>query len=404
MASNSNGTTSPHETPSMELIPDDEDDFRPATSPYGGILSQLWFKGQGPLYVPNGLLQGSPAFADRHGGSNILTIQDVSLDAGHVIVHFLYKGRYQCLKPKGETAQDKRTAEFATSLRVYSAARDYRLPLLRILATRQIRRLGYGLSLPCMLDVLHDEHPNLCDEDDWLETYIASRTRSELDDLDRPKAESLLAEIGCAATINGVLLRAVVSRELEKREVLAEELKQARRELDAHRETIKQLTTADSINEPPSVDHVELKPAAAAYSVEAEVPVGDGIPAGDEIPSAEEGYHKVAEEDFYPPTDIPPVEGQPDSVHGIGHLPSDTDIDESSQYHQREDSNLGQDLTSAEPGGEWQRDYDSLMRVTQEPSTPLFVEKKKTKKDKKKAKKARKTDSPPEPLSRVEAE
>ncbi|KAL6416156.1 hypothetical protein AUP68_00369 [Ilyonectria robusta] len=286
--------------------------------------------------------RGSPAFADRHGGSNILTIQDVSLDAGHVIVHFLYKGRYQCLKPKGETAQDKRTAEFATSLRVYSAARDYRLPRLRILATRQIRRLGDGLSLPCMLDILHDEHPNLCDEDDWLETYIASRTRSELDDLDRPKAENLLVEIGSATTINGVLLRAVVSRELEEREVLAEELKQTRRELDAHRATIKQLTTADSINQPPSVDHVNLKPAAAACSVEAEVPVEDGVPADDEIPE------KVAEEDFYAPADVAPVESQPDSVHG--HLPSDTDFDQSSQYHQREDSNLGQDLTSAEPG------------------------------------------------------
>lgn len=300
--------------------------------------------------MPNALLRGSPAFAERHGGSNILKIHHVSLDAGHVIVNFLYQGKYQCLKPKGETAQDKRIAEFATGLRVYSAARDYRLPRLRILATREIRRLGDGLSLPCMLDVLHNEHPNLCDEDDWLEAYIASRTRSELEDLDKPKAESLLAEIGCATTINGVLLRAVVSRELEEREVLAEELKQARRELDAHRETINQLTTADSINEPPSVDHVQLTPAAVAYSTEAEVPVEDATPAGDEIPSAEEGYHKVAEEDFYPPAYVAPVESQPGSVHGIGHLPSDTDFDQSSQYHQREDSNLGQDLTSAEPG------------------------------------------------------
>ncbi|KAH7007581.1 hypothetical protein EDB80DRAFT_718868 [Ilyonectria destructans] len=402
MASNSNGTTWAYEEPSVEFIPDDDGDSRPATSPYGGTLSQLYFKGQGPLYVPNGLLQGSPAFADRHGGNNIIEIGDVSLDAGHVMVHFLYKGKYQCLKPKGETAQKKRTAEFATSLRVYSAARDYRLPLLRNQATRQIQRLGDGLSLPCMLDVLHDEHPNLCDEDDWLETYLTSRTRSELDNLDRSRAETLLAEIGCTTTINRVLLKAVVSRELEEREALAEERKQARRKLDA--QFVEKLTKADSINKPPSVDYVELKPAAVEWPAEVEVPVEDEIPAGDEIPAAEEGNHEVAEEDVYPPADVPPVEGHPDSSHGIDHPPNDTNFDESSQYRQREDSNLGQDHTSAEQGGEWKHDYDSLMRVTAEPPTLLYMEETKSKKAKKRAKRTKRTDSPPEPLPRVEVE
>lgn len=347
--------------------------------------------------MPNGLLQKSPAFADRHGEKKVLEIGDLSLDAGHVMIHFLYTGKYQCLKPKGQTAQNKRTAEFATSLRVYSAARGYRLPHLRVLATGEIQRLGDELSLPCILDVLQDVHPNLCDEDEWLETYLTSRTRSELDDLDRPRAETLLVEIGCATTINRVLLRAVVSRELEEREALAEEIKQASRELAAHKESTRQLTRAVSAKKPPSVDYVELE-SATAWPPEAEeppavvwpaeddiplaeedipreeedipreeddIPLAEDIPreeedisreeediprAADEIPAAEEGYYKVAEEDFYPPADVPPVEGHPDSGHSIDYHPYDTNFDESSQYRQPKDSNLGQDHTSAEQG------------------------------------------------------
>ncbi|KAH6866065.1 hypothetical protein B0T10DRAFT_43962 [Thelonectria olida] len=76
----------------------------------------------------------------------------------------------------------------ATSVRVFSMARVYRLPTLRHLATREIQRLGDGLGLPCIVDVLQDVHSNLCDEDEWLETYLASRTRSELNTLDKPRA------------------------------------------------------------------------------------------------------------------------------------------------------------------------------------------------------------------------
>ncbi|KAH7117447.1 hypothetical protein EDB81DRAFT_892309 [Dactylonectria macrodidyma] len=138
------------------------------------------------------------------------------------MVHFLYTGTYRFFKP-GEQSRDKQTAEFGTSLQVFSAARVYHLPHLRDLAAREVQRLGDSLSLPCMMDVLHNVHPNLCDEDKWLQTYVASRTRAVLDALDRSRADALLLEIGCATTINKALLKAVVKRELEEREALAED-------------------------------------------------------------------------------------------------------------------------------------------------------------------------------------
>ncbi|KAH6952353.1 hypothetical protein BKA56DRAFT_242692 [Ilyonectria sp. MPI-CAGE-AT-0026] len=42
-----------------------------------------------------------------------------SFDAGHVMVHFLHTGTYQCLRPKGQSPQDKRAAEFTTNVRVF---------------------------------------------------------------------------------------------------------------------------------------------------------------------------------------------------------------------------------------------------------------------------------------------
>ncbi|KAH7114637.1 hypothetical protein EDB81DRAFT_862363 [Dactylonectria macrodidyma] len=204
------------------------------------------------------------------------------------MVHFLYTGTYQCLKLEGQSPQDERIAEFATSVRVFSMARVYRLPTLRYLATREIQRLGDGLSLPCIVDVLQDVHSNLCDEDEWLETYLASRTRSELNTLDRPRAEALLLEIGCVTTINKVLLRAVVGRELEQRETLAQKIEHADRVLPAHSELMKHERKAGLARILPSVDYAELEPPEEkpAEEIPAEVAwsAGEEKPAEDEMP------------------------------------------------------------------------------------------------------------------------
>ncbi|KAK7428215.1 hypothetical protein QQZ08_005281 [Neonectria magnoliae] len=369
----------------------DDNDSRPTISPYGSNLVQLYFKKKGPLHVPRQLLKGSPIFAGSHGGESSIYLEDVALNAGHVLVHFLYTGTYQCLKPGGQSPQARRTSEFETSLEVFSLARVYRLPLLRALATKEIERLGDGLSLPCILDVLDDVHHALCDEDEWLETYVASRTRSELSALDGPRADALLLEVGCATTINKVLLRTLVERELDEVVALKEELEVARRTLATEQEKTHKAKRL------PSVDHLEVKsPVVMSKELVEDKPAEDK--------PTEQEYDQVEAECRYPPANAPSMYDYRDSNRGNDssrtnfwdsvHVSDFSNV----QYYQPEGSDLDQDLASTGQGNE--KHDDPLLRVSPTPPEsppPAPLPKKDKKKSKKKVKRLGSLASTPPP-------
>ncbi|OTA90972.1 hypothetical protein M434DRAFT_13572 [Hypoxylon sp. CO27-5] len=153
-----------------------EVDARPDTSasPYTSPHATLHFKDGPPLTVPTALLSKYPKLSSCCGWDLSLHLEDIPGDPGHVLVHHILTGMYQCLKPKGSSAYEKHAAEFATSVRAYIVARDYELPVLEELAKGEVERLGRGLQPMQLLDTITEAHPSFRSDDTWFHNYLKS--------------------------------------------------------------------------------------------------------------------------------------------------------------------------------------------------------------------------------------
>lgn len=110
-----------------------------------------------------------------------LRLTRVPSGAGHVLVHYLYTGTYECLSPKGASYDERYTTEFATAIRVYTVARDYGLPELESLARAEVEKLGDRMHAMQVLDVLRNTFPSTSADDIWLQTYLKSVVRKSID-------------------------------------------------------------------------------------------------------------------------------------------------------------------------------------------------------------------------------
>ncbi|KAI1109572.1 hypothetical protein F5Y14DRAFT_23933 [Nemania sp. NC0429] len=156
-----------------------EMDMRPESSPYASPLITIHFAGGPPLTVPTRLIdKKSPKLSSGCGYNMTLRLAHISSDAGHVLVHYLFTGAYECLKPKGSSPYEKNAAEFATSVRAYTIARQYELPDLEGLARAEIEKLGNRLEVMKILDVLRDTLPNPGADDTWIQKYLETLVRS----------------------------------------------------------------------------------------------------------------------------------------------------------------------------------------------------------------------------------
>ncbi|KAL7622220.1 hypothetical protein AAE478_007723 [Parahypoxylon ruwenzoriense] len=149
-------------------------DRRPESSPYASPFVILYFRDGPPLSIRAELIRVASKLFSRCGDDKTLHLEDIPGDVGHVLVHYLVTGTYQCLEPKGSSPQEKHAAEFAISVRAYSVAQDYELPGLEKLARDEIKRLGGRLSVIQILDVMRTAHPTLRSEDTWLHDYLKS--------------------------------------------------------------------------------------------------------------------------------------------------------------------------------------------------------------------------------------
>ncbi|TFA98340.1 hypothetical protein CCMA1212_009894 [Trichoderma ghanense] len=146
------------------------------SSPYAIPSATLQLTDGSRLYVPAHLLAKSERLSSL-GRDGELQI-DVSHDVAHVLVHYLFTNDYQCLRPKGSSPNQRLVAEFETSIRVYIAAREYKLPLLEELAKAEITKLGSEFRIPFLFDVVKKAYPHPNEKDTWLRQFLQSRLRT----------------------------------------------------------------------------------------------------------------------------------------------------------------------------------------------------------------------------------
>ncbi|KAM0433416.1 hypothetical protein ACHAPT_004294 [Fusarium lateritium] len=202
---------------SYELIP------RPARSyasdhngsPYASEATALRFQSGPPLNVPRDLLRQSGTLRARVTVDNCsppskeIKLPDITYHVGHVLVHFLVSGAYQCLKPQGDSPADRLVAEFTTALRVYDASQSLLLIPLRDLARREIARLGGKLSLPSAISVMERSHENFSGHP-GIAAYIQYRMLSFGETAALETIGDVLAELETPNTLSKVLLKSMV--------------------------------------------------------------------------------------------------------------------------------------------------------------------------------------------------
>ncbi|KAK7583153.1 hypothetical protein V3481_012447 [Fusarium oxysporum f. sp. vasinfectum] len=197
-------------------------DSRPENSPYASQVCAVYFQGNGPLHIPHALLHQSVELASRSAAtgcfsssSRDLHLNDIDYNTGHVLIHFMATGRYQCLKPQGETIMISYASEFTTALRVYAAAQSFQLPSLRDLARREIIALGDRLSLPSLVDIMEESSLSLSTLP-GIAAYVESRILAFAENITYPTSEKVLSEIGTPNTLSMVLLKTILLLQTSK--------------------------------------------------------------------------------------------------------------------------------------------------------------------------------------------
>ncbi|KAH8768399.1 hypothetical protein F5883DRAFT_554504 [Diaporthe sp. PMI_573] len=148
-------------------------------SPYSASSITLCCKGGARYSVPSPLLRKhSKLGALCSSFSTALFLENVSQDVGHVLVHYLFTDTYQCLRPKGQSEFERLVAECTTSIRVYAFARGHGLQSLEELAKSEVDRLGAGLPISLVLNLIQEAYPNPSVDDTWINSYFKARLRS----------------------------------------------------------------------------------------------------------------------------------------------------------------------------------------------------------------------------------
>ncbi|KAM5367090.1 hypothetical protein ACJA88_011670 [Fusarium oxysporum] len=162
---------------------------KPTHSPYASGPCAVYFASAGPLHIPRSLLnenmKQAAQFRDDDSSHPLseLWLDDITLDAGHVIIHYLITGTYHLF-----------------------------LPALREMARGEIFRLGEWLSLPALIKVMEEAALSF-DAYPGIATYVESRVLSYSQDEvihGSDKADETLDALGAPDSLSKVLLRSIL--------------------------------------------------------------------------------------------------------------------------------------------------------------------------------------------------
>ncbi|UNI17410.1 hypothetical protein JDV02_003752 [Purpureocillium takamizusanense] len=147
--------------------------------------------------------------ASRSRKSPELNLKHISHHVGHVLVHYLVTGSYDCLKAEGVSPDESTAQDFTTALRVYAVCRQHDMKSLRDLAKNEIKWLGGKITIPRMVDAIEEGYPAVPPEDEWFPEYLRSQMEAFHDGLTMAGAADALEEIGQPLTVSKMLLSSI---------------------------------------------------------------------------------------------------------------------------------------------------------------------------------------------------
>ncbi|CAG9993993.1 unnamed protein product [Clonostachys byssicola] len=162
----------------------------PLQSPYSSKTCALFFGDEGPFYVHRKLLNVSPKLVPKNGR---LDFDNIPIDVGHIIVHFLLTEKYQYLGLRRQT-NDEVLDEFNTTILACSAAKNLELPTLSILAKEHLEVIGNQLKLTSIIRAIEASRPspiNVPEVAAYLKLRIERLVKSSSNDTSRILSDEL---------------------------------------------------------------------------------------------------------------------------------------------------------------------------------------------------------------------
>lgn len=127
---------------------------------------------------------------------NKIWLPDVDEDVSHALVHYLYTGAYQTLKPSdvsavasddttGHEGDDKasrldRLLEYKRSVRLYCLAKTYGLFRLETLSMVRIESFKDGISIWDTLDIAEEAYKKLPITAEWISMYLKEKMQAAI--------------------------------------------------------------------------------------------------------------------------------------------------------------------------------------------------------------------------------
>ncbi|KAJ9666184.1 hypothetical protein H2201_003618 [Coniosporium apollinis] len=216
----------PRKLPAVEScssVTSPEEDKRLETSPYISEVCLLRFgSANEPYTVLETFLQRHPGFTapgwkgSAHS-SRPIKLPKVDQDTGHTLVHYLYTGTYQTLRPKGVSLDAIRIIEYKRSVLAYCAARRHGLPGLASLAKRNIKNLDKEISIFEFLDIASEACQKLPKTELWFSEFVQARIKAVLEaNEDLLADQNLLGRIGKVAASDKTLMTGMVKTYVDK--------------------------------------------------------------------------------------------------------------------------------------------------------------------------------------------
>lgn len=225
-----------------------KDDRSCSDSPYiTPIFTLLVGSSRVQYTVQEGFLMQSPQWAEKCKSKpwgNKISLPDVDEDIGHSLVHYLYTGKYQTLKPraisskppdeaisskpsenaKNPTATSEEPGahslrEYRRSVRLYCVARTYGLAGLTYLSICHIEHPQDEISIWNVLDTAQEAYEKLPDDEFWFDSYLRRKLKASLRvDKYLLKKKEFLGRIGKVKKFDQALMKGIAEFYTERAE------------------------------------------------------------------------------------------------------------------------------------------------------------------------------------------
>ncbi|KAI8722421.1 hypothetical protein NCS52_00386000 [Fusarium sp. LHS14.1] len=201
----------PGEDPSSLIV-----DARPTQSPYLGTLWGLVFGNQNFVWIHVASINKHPEFAARFESGHLF-VNNVPSAAAHVVVSYLYTGRYSGLKAPGNEPNDQIKHDFKMAVHVCDIAHQVNLAELEDMASQELMALTPTIPFGIVIDLLDGQEFHRTTIRGWLREYMGQKLlqagRNATEEFARGISESMQKN----QPVTAILCQAIVQMGLENK-------------------------------------------------------------------------------------------------------------------------------------------------------------------------------------------